>query len=473
VPAPDHKGRCVKSKIAFRVTREPDGSLKFKARLVAKGFTERKGYDYFHTFAPTVMSKSTHMILHLAAKEDWIIRNLDVGGAYLEADVDTELYMEIPAEFNDGTGTRVRLRKSIYGLKQSGELWNKRIHGIFISMGFSRSIDDPCVYTKTTNSERIILCLYVDDILIIGSNLQQVLEFETLLSSKVMKLKIIGDTTRFVGVNIKRNREERKIHLSQEQFVSDIVINEGLEDKPTKPSPSSVSRDLYVAEKGGNEPIRSLVGKLRYAVDHTRPDALFPTSQISSAAASPGEQHLCASQHLVRYLNGTSHLSLTLGGTDPIILECFADSSYVETGESKSQLAYCMRLGKSSGMFLSRSIKDTHVSLSSAESEIYAVKEALQDVIWSRNMLEFLGIAVTSATPIYEDNQAVLFLTETVKVHPRTKHINKVLNFIREFIGEEVISLIKVHTSLNVADIMTKNLDVKQFLILRPLLLGS
>ena len=96
-----------------------------------------------------------------------------------------------------------------------------------------------------------------------------------------MKLKIIGDTTRFVGVNIKRNREERKNHLSQEQFVSDIVINEGLEDKPTKPSPSFVSRDLYIAPQGGNEPIRRLVGKLCYAVDHTRPDALFPTSQIS------------------------------------------------------------------------------------------------------------------------------------------------------------------------------------------------
>jgi hypothetical protein len=88
-------------------------------------------------------------------------------------------------------------------------------------------------------------------------------------------------------------------------------------------------------------------------------------------------------------------------------------------------------------------------------------------------MIEFLGITFTGPTPIYEDNQAVLFLTETVKVHPRTKHINKVLNFIREFIQEEFIDLIKVHTSLNVADIMTKNLDVKQFLFLRPLLLGT
>jgi hypothetical protein len=88
-------------------------------------------------------------------------------------------------------------------------------------------------------------------------------------------------------------------------------------------------------------------------------------------------------------------------------------------------------------------------------------------------MLEFLGITITDPIPIYENNQAVLFLTETVKVHPRIKPTNKVLNFNREFIQQGVINLIKVHTSQNVADIMTKNLDVKQFLFLRPLLLGT
>jgi hypothetical protein len=131
-----------------------------------------------------------------------------------------------------------------------------------------------------------------------------------------------------------------------------------------------------------------------------------------------------------------------------------------------------MRLGKTSGMFLSRSIKDNHVSLSSAESELYAVKEAIQDIMWSRNLLEFLGYPSNIPTPIYEDNQAVLFLTDTIKVHPRTKHLNKILNFVREFIQLQVISLIKIHTSLNIADIMTKNLDTKQFIFLRNQLLG-
>ena len=163
--APEHKGRMVKSKVAFRVTREPDGSFKFKARLVAKGFTERKGYVYFNTFAPVAMTKSVNMILHIAAHEDWAIRNLDVGGAYLEADLDTDLWMEVPAEFAIDGCTVVKLIKSIYGLKQSGELWNKKVNDIFTDMNFVRCPEDPCVYSRTNDStgERTYICLYVDD----------------------------------------------------------------------------------------------------------------------------------------------------------------------------------------------------------------------------------------------------------------------------------------------------------------------
>ena len=125
-----------------------------------------------------------------------------------------------------------------------------------------------------------------------------------------------------------------------------------------------------------------------------------------------------------------------------------------------------------SGMFLSRSLRDDHVSLSSAESELFAVKESIQDIVWARNLLEFLGFEQLLPTPIYEDNQAVLFLTDIIKVHPRTRHINKILNFVREFISLNVISLIKVSSALNIADILTKYLEKGQFLFLRNLLLG-
>ena len=123
--APNWRGRTVKSKLVYRVTREPDGTYKFKVRLVAQGFTEKLGVDYFSTFAPTIATRSLHLLLHIAATEDRELRHIDVAGAYLESYVDTELYMMLPRDYTGGEPAVVQLIKSIYGLKQSGELWNK------------------------------------------------------------------------------------------------------------------------------------------------------------------------------------------------------------------------------------------------------------------------------------------------------------------------------------------------------------
>jgi hypothetical protein len=105
----------------------------------------------------------------------------------------------------DNITTTVKLKKSIYGLKQSDKLWNKQIHKIFISLGFTRSIDDPCVYARIIGDERTYICLYVDDILIIGSHLSVINIFETELTKLVQKLKIMGDTIKYVGIDIRRD----------------------------------------------------------------------------------------------------------------------------------------------------------------------------------------------------------------------------------------------------------------------------
>ena len=279
---------------------------------------------------------------------------------------------------------------------------------------------------------------------------------------------------RFLGNDFIRDRVKRTITIHQTQFIHDLCKNEGITPSSSKTSPAFLSRNLYKAEKGGEKPIRSLVGKLRYAVDHSRPDALFAVSQLASSQADPGFEHILAADHLTSYLYGTRHLGLTLGGTDPIILEAFCDSSYVEEADSLSQLAYCMRLGNSSGMFLSRSIRDHHVSLSSSESEVRAVVEAIKDIVWARNMLEFLDYKQIDGTELNEDNQACIQLASIInKYHPKSKHINTLLNFIKEFVKSNVIILVKIHTSKNIADILTKTLDVKQFLFLRSLLLGN
>ena len=471
-PAPHWTGRTVKSKWAFRVTREDDGSIKYRARIVAKGFSEIRGVDYWETYAPTVASKAVQALLHIAASEDWEIRSLDIGNAYLEAELDTVIYMKVPTATAGGEDTIVKLKKSLYGLKQSGDLWNKRIHSILEQLGFSRTYSDPCIYVRTTGKNRTYMALYVDDLLITGSSNELILQLENDIESHVTKLTRKGDIQKFLGVEVSRDRTARTITLRQSQFIRDIIISEGLNDAKTKSTPGSSSVDLYTAQRGNRDPLRSIVGKIRYAVDHAHPEALFIASQLSAAAGDPGDLHWDAANHCLRYLHGAADIGITLGGHQSIKFECWVDASYIESGEAKSQLGYCLRLNSTSGMFYSKSKRDSSVSLSSAEAELRALKEAIQEILWARFYLEELGYPQSNATTVFEDNQAVIDLMKTLQSKSRTRHLNKIRKFVQQHIDNADIIIEKVAGEVNIADILTKALEKDRFQQLRKGMLG-
>jgi hypothetical protein len=118
------KLKPVKSKFAFRVTRKPNGSIKYRYRLVACGYYQIYGINYNKTFAPTAKWKSVCILLFLASVYDWIVEGLDVENAYLEAYLDVEIYMNLPPEIYKLNGKPVKVKwiRSLYGLKQAGEL---------------------------------------------------------------------------------------------------------------------------------------------------------------------------------------------------------------------------------------------------------------------------------------------------------------------------------------------------------------
>jgi hypothetical protein len=458
-PAPGYHGKTVRSKLVYRVTREPDGTLKFKVRLVAQGFTERAGIDYFETFAPTVATRSLHILLHIAASEDREMRHVDVAGAYLESPMDTVLHMTLPPDYTGGEHVIVRLIKAIYGLKQAGELWNKHLDKILQELGYQPSYSDPCIYYKTHTDGRATtyLCVYVDDILVIGhSGCELEMDaFDEGLRQRVHRIKS-GPVQRFVGIDIARSRGARTVTLTQTPFLTELLKTEGMTGCAHKSNPGSALRNLNAAARNEAPEMRPLVGKIRYAVDHTRPESLYVASQLSSAAASPGLEHIAASKHLLRYFAGSLTQGLTLGAPGPIVLEAWVDASLVDDGDSRSQLGYCWRLNSTSGMAFSRSMRDRTVSLSSAEAELRALAEVTKDVLWARTFLEELGYRQRAPTPCYEDNSAVIDLCATNKVNARTKHLTKVLNFVRTHARGKRIALIKVPGEDNVADALTK-----------------
>ena len=295
----DYHGAAVKSKWALRTSREADGSIKYRSRIVGKGYSQIAGVDFYETFAPTIAVKSLLILLHIAASEDMEIRNLDVSNAYLESPLDIDLYMELPTtEWIDGKRTVTKLLKSIYGLKQSGELWNKRVNKILVDDKFKRTKSDPCTYVKFgKDGHKILVGLYVDDIIYASTSESMMKDFEDLIAANVRKVQLLGEVKKFLGMEISRNRDKRTITLKQEDYIKELAKSEGITKTTSIPARPSV--DLLETPLGNLPPMRSIVGKCRYPADRCHPGILYIMSTLASIQIKPSEEHVKAAKMVV------------------------------------------------------------------------------------------------------------------------------------------------------------------------------
>jgi hypothetical protein len=184
----------VKFKFAFRVIRKPDGTIKYRCRLVACGYSQIYGVNYNKTFAPTAKWKSVCILLFLAALYDWNVEGLDIENVHLEAYLDAEIYMNLPPEIYklNGKPVKVKLIRSLYGLKQAGELCNSMLNSKLLAAWFIRLIHDQCVYVKhdiETNAKTFVVT-YVDDIIVTG-NSARLLTTTPILEKSIASLVLI------------------------------------------------------------------------------------------------------------------------------------------------------------------------------------------------------------------------------------------------------------------------------------------
>jgi hypothetical protein len=224
-------------KWVFKKKLRPDGTIdKYKARLVAKGYTQKEGEDFFDTYSSVARLTTIRVLLALAASHGLLVHQMDVKTAFLNGELEEEIYMTQPDGFVvKGQEDKVcKLMKSLYGLKQVHKQWHEKFDVTLILVGFSVNEADRCVYYRHGGGQGVILCLYVDDMLIFGTSLHVINEVKTFLSQS-FDMKDMGDVD--VILNIKLIKGENRINLTQSHYVEKFLSHFGYKDSKPSPTP--------------------------------------------------------------------------------------------------------------------------------------------------------------------------------------------------------------------------------------------
>ena len=292
----------------YTVKVGPDGQVdRLKARLVAKGYTQVYGSDYGDTFSPVAKIASVRLLLSMAAMCSWPLFQLDIKNAFLHGDLAEEVYMEQPPGFvaQGESGLVCRLRRSLYGLKQSPRAWFGRFSSVVQEFGMLRSTADHSVfYHHNSSGQCIYLVVYVDDIVITGSDQDGIQKLKQHLFTH-FQTKDLGKLKYFLGIEIAQSSSG--VILSQRKYALDILEETGMLDCKPFDTPMDPNVKL-IPEQGESfgDPgrYRRLVGKLNY-LTITRPDISIPVSVVSQFLQSPCDSHWDAVIRILRYIKST------------------------------------------------------------------------------------------------------------------------------------------------------------------------
>ena len=252
----------VGTKMLYKRKIGQDGKVeKYKCRLVAQGFWQVEGVHYTEKYPPTPATASIRMLLAMAAAKDGELRHFDAEQAFLKADIDEEIYIEIPEEFQEFPGAVGRLNKVIHGLVQAGRYWNNKFCDDMTAIRFEQGKADPCVFRKVVDGEaEMVVVVHVDDILAHTKDKATMGRFAAELGQK-FKLKDMGDAGYYMGCHITRNRKACELKFDQHLYVESMVKRFDVKKTTKIPAASGVptistgGRTAEPRGEGGNEEV--------------------------------------------------------------------------------------------------------------------------------------------------------------------------------------------------------------------------
>ncbi|KAM2659837.1 hypothetical protein EV2_022338 [Malus domestica] len=357
-------------------------------------------------------------MLALVAQYDLELVQLDVKTAFLHGDLNEEIYMCQPDGYTVKGKENLfcKLKKSLYGLKQSPRQWYLRFDKFMRGQHYSRSQYDHCVYFKNLQDVSFIyLLIYVDDMLIALKNVEEIEKLKKQMKNE-FEMKDLGKAKKILSMEITRDREKGLVSLNQRQYLEKLIRKFGVHDS-TKPvstpltphfklsSPQCPKTDKEKLQMK-NIPYANLVGSLMYAMVCSRPDIAHAVDMVSRYMHNPGQEHWQEAKWILRYLHGTRDFGLCFERDDSGISHFavgYVDSDYAgDLDGRKSTTGYVFTMAK--GPVCWRSILQSSVALSTTEDEYMAVAEAIKEAIWIHGLIRDLGVnqkLIRAATTVH------------------------------------------------------------------------
>jgi hypothetical protein len=376
------KANIIGSRYVFKI--KSDGT--YKTRIVAKGYQQTNSPT---NSSPVISHETLMLILSLAQSNQLDIHQLDVDAAFLNANLSTDIFMQLPPGFENAESQYVKLNKSIYGLKEASSLWFNKFTNILKQFEFYPTISDPCLFIKrekdfdpnnldnniesTTNlNNTTLIGIHVDDCILIGTqeNIKKLKDH----IKKFINIKDFGQATKILGMEI--NRTPQKITLTQKQLINETLIDLKLDSSKRYQTPmipiNKTNTTIEDEQPFTNKTLyQQATGSLMYLSKKTRPDISYVANYLSRQI-QPQQKHWKIIKRTFRYLKGTIDYGINFY-TTPTKLTAYSDASYADDTNRNSTTGFILMLNN--GPIAWSTKKQPIIALSSTEAEYIALTQ--------------------------------------------------------------------------------------------------
>jgi hypothetical protein len=456
-----------------------------KVRGIIKGYRMTQGLDYNETFAPVPCIGVLRLLLAMAAKFDWEVKQGDVDTAFLCADVDSEVFVAVPNWFcKDATGAETgftirRLLKGVPGIPQGSLLFYKKIRGIFTKLELRQCKSEYCLYYCPTR--QLYVVVWVDDLFMFFPTQATIgaVALWTAIQGE-LQLPAWEDIDDCLACTVRRDRPNRTITLSQEPAINKLLLRANAQDANDKDTPmvaniklskkqcpSAAQAAVMISEQRW---YLSILACIIYFVSWTRPDLAFAVSKLCKFMHNPGREHIVALKRLLRYLKGTASYGLkydfsTTAPTAGAQLGIYGyyDAAHADCLDTmRSTLAYVFFF---CGCPISWHTKlHSVITTSTNHSEYCAAAKAAKEAKWWDKVLTEISFGrFVRPIDLFSDSKGCISMSYNPVQRTASKHVDLADHYAREQQEAGTITITYVSTKDMIADVLTKPLAQADF----------